>query len=71
MEILAEIRVDEGLRWIPIVVLSASQAEQDIVKVYHLNTNRYVTKPVDLDKFFDVLRSIEGFWLTIVKPPPA
>jgi CheY-like chemotaxis protein len=68
-EVLAEIKADDNLRRIPVVVLTSSQAEQDIVESYNLNANCYVTKPVDLDQFMRVVRSIEDFWLTVVKLP--
>ena len=69
-EVLAEIKADPNLRRIPVVVLTSSEAEEDILKAYNLYANAYVTKPVDLDKFIAVARSIEGFWLEIVKLPP-
>jgi CheY-like chemotaxis protein len=69
LEVLREIKSDALLRTIPVVVLTTSQAEQDIVKAYDLNANCYVTKPLDLDQFVDVVRSIEGFWLSIVRLP--
>ena len=68
-EVLAEIKADPDLRRIPVVVLTTSQAEEDILKAYNLNANCYVTKPVDLDQFMHVVKSIENFWLTIVKLP--
>lgn len=68
-EVLEEIKADPGLRYIPVVVLTSSQAEQDIVRAYDLHANCYVTKPVDLDQFIHVVRSIEDFWFTIVKLP--
>lgn len=68
-EVLAEIKNDESLRLIPVVVLTTSEAEKDIVKSYKLNANCYVTKPVELDEFIHVVKSIEDFWLTIVKLP--
>jgi CheY-like chemotaxis protein len=68
-EVLASIKADEQLRRIPVVVLTSSQAEQDIAASYDLNANCYVTKPVDLDQFMRVVRSIEDFWLTVVKLP--
>src|SRR5256885_5847442 len=68
-EVLAEIKADESLKRIPVVVLTTSQAEQDIIKSYNLYANCYITKPVDLDQFITVLQSIEDFWLTIVKLP--
>jgi chemotaxis family two-component system response regulator Rcp1 len=69
-EVLAEIKADEDLKRIPVVVLTSSQAEQDIVKSYNLHANCYVTKPVDLDQFITVVKSIEHFWLKVVKLPP-
>ena|SRR5262245_24539559 len=68
-EVLAEIKSDLSLRRIPIVVLTSSQAEQDILNSYDLSANCYVCKPVDLDQFIKVVKSIEDFWLTIVKLP--
>ena len=69
-QVLAEIKADADLRRIPVVVLTASQAEEDILKTYDLHANCYVTKPVDLDQFIKVVQSIETFWLTIVRLPP-
>jgi len=69
-QVLAEIKADEDLRRIPVVILTTSQAEEDVVRSYTLHANCYVTKPVDLDQFIKVVRSIEEFWLTIVKLPP-
>jgi CheY-like chemotaxis protein len=68
-EVLAEIKADPDLKHIPVVVLTTSSAEQDIFKSYDLHANCYITKPVDLDQFIRVIRSIEDFWLTIVKLP--
>ncbi|MBN2505326.1 MAG: response regulator [Verrucomicrobia bacterium] len=68
-EVLAEIKADDQLRRIPVVVLTTSQDEEDIVKAYHLNANCYITKPVDLEKFLEVVRTIKDFWLSIVKLP--
>jgi CheY-like chemotaxis protein len=68
-EVLAEIKTDEELRSIPVVILTSSAAEQDIAESYHLQANCYVCKPVDLDQFMKVVQSIEEFWLTIVKLP--
>ncbi|MGD8572353.1 MAG: response regulator [Gammaproteobacteria bacterium] len=68
-EVLEEIKRDNSLKRIPVVVLTTSQAEEDIVKTYNLHANCYVTKPVDLDQFITIVRSIEDFWLTIVKLP--
>jgi two-component system, chemotaxis family, response regulator Rcp1 len=69
-EVLAEIKADDNLKRIPVVILTSSQAEQDIVKSYNLHANCYVTKPVDLDQFITVVKSIEHFWLKVVKLPP-
>ena len=68
-EVLAEIKADPDLCRIPVVVLTSSQAEQDIIKAYNLHVNCYITKPVDLTQFVKVVKSIEDFWLTIVKLP--
>jgi CheY-like chemotaxis protein len=69
-EVLAEIKADPILRRIPVVILTTSNAEQDIVRSYDLHANCYITKPVDLDKFIAVVASIQDFWLSIVKLPP-
>jgi len=69
-EVLEEIKADPSLRLIPVVILSSSEAEQDILRAYDLHANCYVTKPVDLDRFITVVKSIEDFWFTIVKLPP-
>jgi chemotaxis family two-component system response regulator Rcp1 len=66
-EVLDDIKKDPKLEHIPVVVLTTSQAEQDILRSYQLRANAYVTKPVDLDQFFVVIKSIEQFWLEIVK----
>jgi CheY-like chemotaxis protein len=68
-EVLREIKSDADLKLIPVVVLTTSQAEQDILRSYSLHANCYITKPVDLEQFFKVVESIEGFWLTVVKLP--
>lgn len=68
-ELLAEIKTDDKLRRIPVVVLTTSQAEDDITKAYNLYANCYLTKPVDLDQFSRVIKSIEDFWLTTAKLP--
>ncbi|HET8626690.1 MAG TPA: response regulator [Thermomicrobiales bacterium] len=68
-EVLAEVKADERLRRIPVVVLTTSRDEQDILRSYDLHANCYITKPVDLDQFIAVVRSIETFWLTIVTLP--
>ena len=69
-EVLAEIKSDAQLRRIPVVVLTMSSAEQDILTAYDLHANCYITKPVDLDQFSAAVRGIEEFWFTIVKLPP-
>jgi len=69
-EVLAEMKQDPSLQTIPVVVLTTSEAEQDILRTYQLNANCYITKPMDLDKFMMIVRSIEDFWLTIVQLPP-
>ena len=68
-EVLLDIKKDPELKKIPVVVLTTSQAEEDILNVYDLNANCYVSKPVDLGQFIDVVKSIEDFWLSIVKLP--
>jgi CheY-like chemotaxis protein len=69
-EVLAEIKADEALRRIPVVVLTTSKAEEDILKTYDLHANCYITKPVDLEQFIEVIKSIDDFWLTVVRLPP-
>ena len=69
-EVLSEIKKDDDLRRIPVVVLTTSRAEQDLVQTYNLHVNCYIVKPVDLDQFVTVVQSIEDFWFTIVKLPP-
>ena len=68
-EILSEIKQDDELKRIPVIVLTSSTEESDIYKSYNLNANCYIAKPVELDDFIKVIRSIENFWLTIVKLP--
>ncbi|HWI57962.1 MAG TPA: response regulator [Bacillota bacterium] len=68
-QVLATIKADEQLRCIPVIVLTTSQAEEDIAKAYHLNANCYVAKPMHLDEFMRVIKLIEDFWLTVVKLP--
>ncbi|MFZ0521424.1 MAG: response regulator [Candidatus Acidiferrales bacterium] len=68
-EVLAQIKEDPELKRIPVVVLTTSRAEEDILKTYNLHANCYVTKPVDLDQFIKVVKSLEDFWLAIVKLP--
>lgn len=69
-EVLAEIKSDENLKRIPVVILTTSEAEEDILKSYNLHANCYIKKPVNLDQFIKIVKSIEGFWLTVVKLPP-
>lgn len=69
-EVLAEIKRDADLKRIPVVILTVSKAEQDILKSYNLHANCYITKPVNLDQFLTVVKSIENFWLTVVMLPP-
>jgi CheY-like chemotaxis protein len=68
-EVLAEIKADPNFRRIPVVVLTTSRAEEDVVRAYDLHANCYITKPVDFKQFLEVVRSIEDFWLTVVKLP--
>jgi CheY-like chemotaxis protein len=68
-EVLEEIKTDEKLKRIPVVVLTTSKAEEDILKSYDLHANSYITKPVDFDQFIRVVRSIEDFWLEVVRLP--
>ena len=68
-EVLKEIKEDCELRRIPVVILTTSKAEEDILKSYNLHANSYITKPVDFDQFIKVIKSIENFWLDIVKLP--
>lgn len=67
--VLSEIKQDGQLKDIPVVVLTTSEAETDVLKSYQLHANCYITKPVDLNKFTNIIRSIEDFWLTVVKLP--
>ena len=69
-EVLAEIKNDEALRRIPVVVLTTSKAEEDVFRSYDLHANCYITKPVDLEQFIEVIKSIDDFWLTVVRLPP-
>lgn len=68
-EVLAELKSDPKLKTIPVVVLTTSNAEQDVLRSYELQANCYITKPVDLEKFISVVKSIEDFWFTIVTLP--
>ena len=69
-EVLAVVKRDDRLKHIPVVVLTTSKAEEDVVKSYELHANCYVTKPVDLEQFLHVVKSIDRFWLTVVTLPP-
>jgi CheY-like chemotaxis protein len=69
LEVLKDVKADNDLRRIPIVVITTSSAEQDIIRSYDLHANCYVTKPVDLGQFLEVVKSIDEFWLTIVRLP--
>ena len=67
--VLSEIKAEESLKHIPVVVLTASKVEEDILKSYRLHANCYVTKPIDMNQFIDIIRSLENFWLTVVRLP--
>jgi len=69
-EVLAEIKEDPKLRHIPVVVITSSEAEQDLITTYGLYANAYVVKPIDLDRFIEVVQKVKDFWLTIAKLPP-
>jgi CheY-like chemotaxis protein len=69
-EVLEELRMDPDLRRIPVVILSTSDSEKDVMKSYDLHANCFVTKPVGLDEFIKIVMSIENFWLSVVKLPP-
>lgn len=69
-QVLAEIKTIPGLKRIPVVVLTSSKAEEDIIKTYDLHANAYVTKPVDLQGFGKIVKAIEGFWFSVVRYPP-
>ncbi len=69
-EVLAEIKLDQKLKRIPVIVLTTSKADEDIIKTYNLHANAYVTKPVDLNRFVEIIHALEEFWFTIVKLPP-
>ena len=69
-EVLAAIKKDAALKRIPVVVLTTSKADEDVLKVYDLHANCYITKPVDLEQFLLVVKSIKDFWFTVVKLPP-
>lgn len=67
--VLAEIKADEKLRQIPVIILTTSKAEEDILKTYNLHANCYISKPVNLERFFEVVMAIEDYWFTVVKLP--
>jgi two-component system, chemotaxis family, response regulator Rcp1 len=69
-EVLSEIKTDNALKRIPVVVLTTSQSEEDVLRTYDLHANCYIPKPVDFERFIEVVRSIDAFWLTVVKLPP-
>ena len=68
-EVLADLKIDDELKRIPVVVLTTSQSEDDVAAAYNLSANCYVAKPVDLDQFLGVVRAIDDFWLSLVKLP--
>ena len=68
-EVLAEIKSDDRLKHIPVVIMTISQAEEDILKSYNLHANCFVSKPIDLNQFMKVIKSIENFWFSVVKLP--
>jgi CheY-like chemotaxis protein len=68
-EVLSEIKTDDELKRIPVVILTISNAEEDIIKSYNLHANCYIRKPIDLNRFMEVVKSIEDFWLSIVRLP--
>lgn len=69
-EVLSEIKADPDLRRIPVVIVTSSKAEDDILKSYNHHANCYITKPLDLEKFIEVVKAIQDFWISIVKLPP-
>jgi CheY-like chemotaxis protein len=69
-DVLEELKADDDLKRIPVVVLTSSGAEEDVVKSYDLHANAYLTKPVDFDGFLEVINTLEEFWLEVVKLPP-
>jgi len=68
-EVLAEVKQDPNLRLIPVVVLTTSEAERDLIRTYDLHANAYVVKPIDLDRFIEIVHAIEHFWFSVVKLP--
>lgn len=69
-EVLEEVKADEALKRLPVVILTSSEAEEDILQTYDLHANAYLTKPVSFDGFTEVIQKIEGFWFSVVKYPP-
>ena len=69
-EVLRELKSDPSLKLIPIIVLTTSKADKDVLQSYELNANCYITKPVDFKQFIDVVKSVENFWLSVVTLPP-
>ncbi|WP_353633956.1 response regulator [Halobacterium sp. NMX12-1] len=70
LDVLEAVKSDDDLRTIPVVVLTSSEAEEDVARSYEQHTNAYLTKPIDPNEFVDVIRSFERFWLTLVELPP-
>jgi two-component system, chemotaxis family, response regulator Rcp1 len=68
-QVLKEIKSDDSLKRIPVVVLTTSKSEEDVLRAYELHANCYITKPVDFNRFMEVIKSIENFWLTVVSLP--
>ncbi len=69
-EVLSDVKADDDLKEIPVVVLTSSEAEEDVIETYNNHANAYLTKPVDFEGFTDIVKKIEGFWFTLVKFPP-
>ncbi len=69
-EVLEEIKLDNDLRRIPVIIMTISKAEEDVLKSYNLHANAYIVKPVELSQFTETIKSLEDFWFTIVKLPP-
>lgn len=69
-EVLCEIKEDPRLKRIPVVILTTSKADEDIIRTYNLHANAYITKPVDLNRFIEIIHTLEEFWFSIVKLPP-
>jgi CheY-like chemotaxis protein len=70
-QVLEEVKADEDLRRIPVIVLTTSAADEDVLRSYNLHANAYVTKPVDFDRFVDVIRQIDDFFISVVRLPPS